>query len=222
MLFAAFWYWPLLISGCLACRRTPSVSDGRQPPSRPECALSESAASRSLHALVGCGCPGGEEQQRQNYEVQDSRGDAQAGQLPVPPENPTAPYQARERAKNDDRSEQDGHATGSQIDSLGHEERRCEKQDCSKQLHITPNSQQYVWPEVSRKGVPVNEIVIFLAAGGWRGRRAGSCPVAAATTPDDLGCPCSAAPQSRPVASSCANATPRLDPPSAARPSAGL
>ena len=44
------------------------------------------------------------------------------------------------------------------------------------------------------------------------GRRAGSGPVAVATTPDNLGCPCSAAPQSRPAASSSATATPRLKP----------
>ena len=49
---------------------------------------------------------------------------------------------------------------------------------------------------------------MFLAVVGWRGRRAGSCPVAAATTPHALECPCSAAPQSRPAASSSANATP--------------
>ena len=58
---------------------------------------------------------------------------------------------------------------------------------------------------------------MFCAVVGWRGRRAGSCPVAAATTPDDLGCPCSAAPQSRPAASSSATATPRLNPLSSAR-----
>jgi len=63
---------------------------------------------------------------------------------------------------------------------------------------------------------------MFCAVVGWRGRRAGSCPVAVATTPDDLGCPCSAAPQSRPAASSSATATPRLNPLSSARPSDGL
>ena len=62
-------------------------------------------------------------------------------------------------------------------------------------------------------------IVIFLAVVGWWGRRAGSGPVAAATTPDDLGCPGSAAPQSRPKAPSSATATPRLNPLSSARPS---
>jgi len=58
--------------------------------------------------------------------------------------------------------------------------------DLARHRDLSASSQNQAF---NAKKVSVNEVVIFSAALGQRGRRAGSVLGGAATTPDALGCP---------------------------------